>query len=419
MSRIALASMVGTTLEWYDFMIYNTMSALVFSQLFFPGALPMVGTLLAFSTYAVGYISRPLGGVVFGRLGDRLGRGRVLTLTVVCMGVCTGLIAILPTYHAVGIVSPLILVMLRLVQGIALGGEWAGAVLLGVEHGHASRRGLHAAWAQMGPGAGTLMSTAVIACIAGMVSNAQFMAWGWRIPFALSGLLALVGLWLRHGITEPGSFEKLRRTGGIARSPVIHLLRHHMRAVCIAASSRIGPDVLYALLVVFSLTYITQVRGLPRSVILCGMLSGSALSLPATVGFGMLADRVGVKKLFLAAICCALPFVCVFFPLMNTGTSTIIIVTVTVGLIVHAAMYAVQGAFITACFPAVIRYSGSSVSYTFGSLAGGGAFAPLIMTALFRTSHPIGAIVLYVVAAFAATACGLLFCNNIDGMEHE
>lgn len=419
MKHVAVSSMIGTALEWYDFMIYNTMAALVFGRLFFPETSPMVGTLMAFSTYAVGYVSRPLGGIVFGQLGDRLGRRTVLTLTLLLMGTCTGLIALLPTYHAVGLASPLILVLLRLFQGIALGGEWAGAVLLGVEHGQPSRRGLHASWAQMGPGAGTVASSAVIALVAATVTGEQFMSWGWRLPFALSGILAGVGLWIRQGVGETPEFEKLTQRGERVSSPLRHLFQYHARSVLIASLSRIGPDVLYALLVVFSLTYVTQVLGQPRSVILTALLIGSALSVPATAGFGVLADKIGVRTVYLAGLAASLPVICLFFPVINTGNAGAIIMIVTGGLIVHSAMYAVQGAFITACFPAEIRYSGSSVSYTFGSLAGGGAFAPLIMTALYRTTSSPFTISLYTIAATIVTALGLAMAGKRFAQDND
>lgn len=417
MRHVAFASMIGTALEWYDFMIYNTMAALVFGQLFFPQTSPMVGTLMAFSTYAVGYVSRPLGGVIFGQLGDRLGRRTVLTLTLVLMGACTGLIALLPTYRAIGLASPLVLVMLRLFQGIALGGEWAGAVLLGVEHGQQERRGLHASWAQMGPGAGTVASSAVIAIVAACVSSEQFMSWGWRLPFALSGILAGVGLWIRHGVGETPEFEKLQSSGKKVASPVLHLFRHHAKSLLLASMSRIGPDVLYALLVVFSLTYATQVLGLSRSVILSALLVGAALSVPATAGFGALADKVGVRAVYMAGLVASVPVICLFFPIMNTEHTAAIILIVTGGLIVHASMYAVQGAFITACFPAEIRYSGSSISYTFGSLAGGGAFAPLIMTVLYRTTSSSFTIALYAIAATGVTLLGLAMAGQFFAQE--
>lgn len=208
-ARLALASMIGTTLEWYDFTIYNTMAALIFNQVFFPSVDPLVGILLAFSTYAVGYVSRPLGGIVFGGLGDRIGRRAVLVLTLVLMGATTATIGLLPAYNSIGVWSPLFLVALRFIQGVALGGEWAGAVLLSMEHGRQDRRGLNASWTQMGPPLGTLLATGAITLLASGLSDEIFLSWGWRVPFIASLVLVIFGLWLRRGVEETPMFQEL------------------------------------------------------------------------------------------------------------------------------------------------------------------------------------------------------------------
>jgi MFS family permease len=228
--RLASASMIGTTLEWYDFTIYNTMAALIFGRVFFPSVDPLVGILLAFSTYAVGYVSRPLGGIVFGRLGDKIGRRSVLVLTLVLMGVATAMMGLLPTYNAIGIWSPLLLVGLRFVQGVALGGEWAGAVLLSMEHGRQDRRGLNASWTQMGPSVGTLIATAVIAMLTSGLSDADFLDWGWRIPFLASLVLVIFGLWVRNGVEETPMFKELELSRRKVEAPVGEVLRSHWRA---------------------------------------------------------------------------------------------------------------------------------------------------------------------------------------------
>jgi len=406
--RLAAASMVGTALEWYDFMIYNTMAALIFNQIFFPSVDPIVGTLLAFSTYAVGYVSRPLGGVVFGRLGDRLGRRAVLVLTLSLMGLTTALMAVLPGYATIGIWSPVLLVALRFLQGVALGGEWAGAVLLTVEHGRADRRGLNASWAQVGPAAGTLLSSAVIAGVTAAMPDHDFLSWGWRLPFALSAILVLFGLWIRTTIDETPLFRELQARDETAKAPVGEVLRHHWRALLIAGAARIGPDVIYSLLVVFSVTYVTQVLGLPRSLALTALLCGALLNAVATPLFGALTDRVGRRPVYAAGLVASLVWGGVFFFLVDSRDAVLIIVAVTVGMIFHAAMYAAQGSFITEQFNPRVRYTGSSIAYTFGSLAGGGAFAPLIMATVLReTSATIG-ITVYVVAALLATGIGLI-----------
>jgi MFS family permease len=233
--RLATASSVGTILEWYDFTVYNTLAALIFNRLFFPSFDPLSGTILAFSTYAVGYVSRPLGGVLFGHLGDKRGRRVVLVITLMLMGVTTGLMGLLPTYATAGIASPILLVMLRFVQGVALGGEWAGAVLISVEHGAQHQRGRNASWTQVGPSVGTLLATGGIGLITYLVSPDEFLLWGWRIPFLASVVLVGFGLWIRHGVAETPMFTELEETGTKAQTPIGDVLRHYWRRLLIAA----------------------------------------------------------------------------------------------------------------------------------------------------------------------------------------
>jgi MFS family permease len=287
-ARLACASMIGTVLEWYDFTIYNTMAALIFNQVFFPSFDPLVGVVLAFSTYAVGYVSRPLGGVVFGRLGDKLGRRAVLVITLALMGVSTGAMGLLPSYAAIGAASPLLLVALRFVQGVALGGEWAGAVLLSMEHGRADRRGLNASWTQVGPSGGTLIATAAIAGLTTQLSNAEFLAWGWRLPFIASLALVAFGLWVRGGVEETPMFRELEASHKKAEAPVGDVLRHHWRRLLIAAGCRVGSDVHFALIVVFSLTYLTTVLHLSRDLALKAVLIGAAFNAVCVPLFGLL-----------------------------------------------------------------------------------------------------------------------------------
>jgi MFS family permease len=405
--RLATASSVGTTLEWYDFTVYNTLAALVFNRLFFPSFDPMSGTILAFSTYAVGYLSRPLGGVVFGHLGDKRGRRSVLVLTLVLMGICTGLMGLLPTYTSIGIASPILLVMLRFVQGVALGGEWAGAVLIAVEHGDQAKRGRNASFTQVGPSFGTLLATGGIALTTFLVSADDFLTWAWRIPFLASIVLVGFGLWVRRGVDETPMFTRLEASGARAKTPIAEVLRQHWPRLLIAGGVRVGSDVLYALIVVFSLTYVTTVLNLSRTLALAAIMAGSLVNALIIPLFGVLSDRVGRRGVYGAGALMGMVWAFGFFALADTGRPLLVVVAVVIGLVCHAAMFGPQAAFVTEQFPTRVRYAGSSLAYTLAGIAGGG-FAPLIFASLFRAYHTTTAISLYVVGALCVTCLALL-----------
>jgi len=279
-------------LEYYDFAIYNTLAALAFNKLFFPSFEPLTGTILAFSTFAVGYFSRPLGGVIFGHLGDRYGRRFVLVTTLMVMGATTALIGALPTYAAAGVLSPTLLVALRFVQGAALGGEWAGAVLLSVEHGDQRRRGRNASWAQMGPSLGTLLATGSIAVVTLLLPEQSFLAWGWRLPFFASVVLVGFGLWIRVGVEETPLFRQLEREKSQARAPVGEVFRAHWPKLLIGGGARIGPDVLYSLAATFSLSYLTATVG-ARGLSLVGNGDGAITSAMLAANIGTVTKRGG------------------------------------------------------------------------------------------------------------------------------
>ncbi len=400
--KLAAASSIGTALEWYDFTVYNIMAALIFNHVFFPSFDPLVGTILAFSTYAVGYVSRPIGGIVFGHLGDVLGRRFVLVTTLVIMGVTTALMGLLPGYASWGIWSPLLLVTLRFIQGIALGGEWAGAVLLSMEHGKPHQRGRNASFAQVGPSCGTLIGTGLITLVTVAMSAEDFQQWGWRIPFLLSLVLVVFGLWLRRGVGETPAFLKLEASKDVTHSPIREVFSQYRRPLLIAGGSRIGSDVLYALVVVFTLTYVTTVLNLPRPLALAATMLGAIGNAITVPMFGALSDRFGRRPVYIGGALAAMVWAFVFFMLLDSSQPVLICLAVVVGLLIHAAMYGPQAAFITEQFPTRVRYAGSSLAYTLAGIIGGG-FAPLIIASLFKSYDSTLAISAYVVVALLIT----------------
>lgn len=411
MGRLAMASSIGTTLEWYDFTVYNIMAALVFNAVFFPSFDPLTGTILAFSTYAVGYISRPLGGVVFGHLGDRLGRRFVLVATLVIMGISTGLMGLLPTYATWGIWAPVALVALRFVQGVALGGEWAGAVLLSMEHGKPDERGRNASFTQVGPSCGTLIGTGFIAIVSAWLSPEEFQAWGWRLPLISSVALVLFGLWLRRGVDETPVFLEMEQKKSTAKTPIKEVFTQHWRSLLVAGGSRIGSDVLYALVVVFTLTYVTTVLHLSRPLALTATMIGAACNAIAVPWFGGLSDRIGRRPVYIAGALLGMVWAFVFFVLMDSAHPVAICAAVVVGLLIHAMMYGPQAAFVTEQFPGRVRYAGASLAYTLAGILGGG-FAPLIIASLFKSSGSTLAVSLYVVAALGLTLVALVVARE-------
>ncbi|WP_181803849.1 MFS transporter [Streptomyces shenzhenensis] len=407
--RIVAASLVGTTIEWYDFFLYGSAAALVFNKLFFPDSDPLVGTLLAFLTYAVGFAARPLGALVFGHYGDRLGRKRLLVLSLLLMGGATFAIGLLPTHATVGGAAPVLLTLLRLVQGFALGGEWGGAVLLVSEHGDARRRGFWASWPQTGAPAGQLLATGVLSLLTAVLSDDAFASWGWRIPFLLSGVLVVVGLWIRLSVDESPVFREAlarseaRRNAGTAEPPpLVSVLRHHWRDVLIAMGARMAENIGYYVITAFVLVYATTSAGVSKQTALNAVLIGSAVHFAVIPAWGALSDRIGRRPVYLLGAAGIGLWIFPFFALADTGRFGYLVLAVTVGLVLHGAMYAPQAAFFAEMFATRMRYSGASVGAQFASVAAG-APAPLIATALLSDYGSSTPIALYVIAASLLT----------------
>ncbi|WP_030920821.1 MFS transporter [Streptomyces sp. NRRL B-24720] len=415
LKRIVAASLIGTTIEWYDFFLYGSAAALVFPKLFFPESDPLVGTLLSFLTYAVGFAARPLGALVFGHYGDRLGRKKLLVLSLLLMGGATFAIGLLPTHATVGAAAPVLLTVLRLVQGFALGGEWGGAVLLVSEHGDAKRRGFWASWPQTGAPAGQLLATGVLSALTALLSDSAFGTWGWRIPFLLSGVLVVVGLWIRLSVDESPVFKAAlaqaeARKGAAAaaeKMPLVAVLRHHWRDVLIAMGARMAENISYYVITAFILVYATTAAELSKQTALNAVLIASAIHFAVIPVWGALSDRFGRKPIYLIGAVGVGLWMFPFFALIDSRSFGSLLLAVTVGLIFHGAMYAPQAAFFSEMFATRMRYSGASIGAQFSSVAAG-APAPLIATALLENYHSSTMISLYVIAAALVTVLAVV-----------
>ncbi|MGB3437411.1 MAG: MFS transporter [Actinophytocola sp.] len=418
LARIVSASLVGTTVEWYDFFLYSSAAALVFNKLFFPTADPLTGTLLAFTTYAIGFLARPIGGLIFGHYGDRIGRKKLLVISLLMMGGATFAMGLLPTYATIGIAAPILLTLLRLVQGFALGGEWGGAVLIVSEHGGASRRGFWASWPQCGAPGGNLLATAVLAVLAAVQTDEAFLSWGWRIPFLLSSVLVVIGLWIRLAVAESPVFlaaqRKAAERGVEEKAPIVQVFKHSWRQVLIAMGARMGENVSYYVITAFILVYITESLGLAKSVGLNAVLIGSAVHFVSIPLWGMLSDRIGRRVVYLFGAVAMGAWGFVFFALLDTKSFGVIALATTIGLVLHGAMYGPQAAFFSELFGTRVRYSGASVGYQLASILAG-ALAPLIAVALLDAWDSTLPVSLYLVAMCLITVVAVLVAKETRG----
>lgn len=401
--RAIIVSSIGTSLAWYDYFLYGTASVFVFGLLYFPESDPDVGLLLSLATFGAGFVTRPVGAILFGHFGDRLGRRDVLAATFLVMGTSTFLIGLLPGYASIGVVAPVLLVLLRLVQGLSLGGQWGGGVLMAMEHGAPERRGVTSSWVQVGVPVGNILSTGLLALAAVLLPYESFLEWGWRIPFLLSGGLALMGLWIRRGLTESPVFEAM---GEPSRTPLLEVLRTHPRALGAAFLSRIGSDVVFYVFTFYLLTYLDSQLGVDRSAGLAVVVIASAVQLPLLVLYGGLSDRWGRRRVTAFGAVGSGVWVFVFFPLLDTGVFWVITAAVVGGIVFEAAMYGPQAAFIAELFAPRVRYSGTGLGYQVAGVPSG-ALAPIVAIALFQWSGGTQAVAWYVVASVLLTLLGL------------
>ena len=374
--------MIGTTTEWYDFYLYATASALVFKSLFFPNVSSTAGTLATFATYAAGFGARPVGAVVAGHFGDRLGRKAVLVGALLTMGLVTAAIGVLPTYAEAGLVAPALLAALRVLQGVAVGAEWGGAAVLSVEHAPPGRRGLFGSFTQLGSPAGMLLATSVFYLVRKINGPSAFLAFGWRIPFLLSLVLVVIGFFIRVRLVDAEIFDRLKQRDELARLPVLEVLRSQPRNVLITTGLRISQVALFVLLTTYSLTYLQDSFGKGSSLGLIAVLISSAIGLVSTPGWALLSDRIGRRPPYLFGALAGVLALALFFVAAGSGSAIAVALSIVFGInVVHDAMYGPQAAWFAELFDTRVRYSGSSLGYSIGAVLGGG-FAPLIAAAL-------------------------------------
>jgi metabolite-proton symporter len=407
--RAVLAGAIGTAIEWYDFFLYSTITGLVFAKLYFPGADPFVGTLEAFGVYAVGFLARPIGAAIFGHYGDRLGRKAALIATLLLMGIATFLVALVPGYDRIGIWGAVILTFLRFIQGIGVGGEWGGSVLLSMEWAQTNQhRGFIASWPQFGVPAGLFLANLAVLG-ASAVSGEQFLTWGWRIPFLMSIVLIAVGMYIRLGIVETPVFRRLVAERRIERAPVLAVIRSHPREIILTALCRMAEQAPFYLFTAFVFAYGTTVLHLKRDFLLAAVLGAAVLSFITIPLFGHLSDRFGRKRIYMMGAALTGVYGFAYFALLDTRVAALVAIAIVFSLVPHDMMYGPQAALIAESFPSRLRYSGASLGYQLSSLIAGGP-APLIASSLeknYRSATPI-AIFIFVCAVVSLIATSML-----------
>jgi metabolite-proton symporter len=412
--RAVVASTIGTAIEWYDFFLYSTVTGLVFAKLFFPHSDPLVGTLEAFAVYAVGFVARPIGAAIFGHYGDRIGRKATLIATLMLMGIATFLVAFVPTYESIGIWGAVILTVLRFVQGIGVGGEWGGSVLLSMEWSRThDQRGFIASWPQFGVPCGLFLANLAVLAFSQM-SGEEFLAWGWRLPFALSIVLVAVGLYIRLGILETPTFTRLQEAERLVRAPIPAVLRGHGKEILLSAFARMAEQAPFYIFTAFVFAYAVNALKVPRDFILTAVLAASVLSFITIPLFGHISDRIGRKKTYMIGAALTGVFGFLYFAMLDTGSYALIFLAIVLSLIPHDIMYGPQAALIAELFPGRLRYSGASLGYQLASVIAGGP-APLIATWLFATYGTPYAIAAYILACAIVSLIATALMRDYTG----
>ncbi|MEK4030499.1 MULTISPECIES: MFS transporter [Bacillaceae] len=413
--RAAVAATFGSVIEWYDFFLYATASALIFPKVFFPDADPYLATLQSFGAFAIGFFARPVGAAIFGHFGDRVGRKNALVLTMFLMGFSSLAMGLLPTYHSIGMWAPTLLVLLRLIQGIGVGGEWGGAVLLSMEWGQKKRQALMASWPQMGVSAGLLLSSLVISLIM-YISGDGFYTWGWRIPFLFSVVLLVMGLIIRAKIPETPSFRNVQEKQKVSRMPVVDVIKQHPKEIILAALVRLSENGPFYVYTVLMINYGIETFAVDKQFLVNANTAASCVMVFCIPLFGYLADRFGIKKMYLIGVAVTFLWAFPYIGLINTGVPMVIFLATALSMIPHSMQVGPQGALVAQSFPARLRYSGLSLGSQFGSIIAGGV-APLICTFLLHEFGTAYAVSGYIVFAAIVTFIASLLLKSYAGAE--
>jgi metabolite-proton symporter len=414
--RAVIASTIGTAIEWYDFFLYSTVTGLVFAKLFFPHSDPWVGTLQAFAIYAVGFIARPVGAAIFGHFGDRIGRKSTLIATLLLMGLATFAVALVPTYASIGVWGAVILTVLRFIQGVGVGGEWGGSVLMSMEWARNNQsRGLIASWPQFGVPCGLFLANLAVLAFSQM-SGEQFLSWGWRVPFALSLVLVGVGLYIRLGILETPVFARLLAERKVEPTPMRAVIKHHPKQILLSALARMAEQAPFYIFTAFIFSYGIETLHVSRNFLLTAVLSASVLSFVSIPLFGHLSDHIGRKNMYMIGAAATGVFGFIYFPMLNTASEPIIFLAIILSLIPHDMLYGPQAALIAESFTGRLRYSGSSLGYQLASIIAGGP-APLIATWLFGTYHSVFAIAIYIAICAVISLVATALMSDYTGKD--
>jgi MFS family permease len=414
--KAVIASTIGTTIEWYDFFLYGTAAGLVFGKLYFPNSDPLSATLLAFGTYFIGFIGRPIGAAIFGHYGDRIGRKATLIATLLCMGIATFLVAFVPTYASIGIWGAILLTILRALQGIGVGGEWGGSVLLAMEwsrtHG---QRSLVASWPQFGVPAGLFLANVAVLAFSAW-SGDQFLVWGWRIPFALSIILVGVGLWIRLGILETPVFQKLLDSDKVEKAPILEVIKKQPREIILSALARMSEQAPFYIFTAFIFAYAVNTLKMDRNFILAAVMAAAVVSFVTIPLSGHISDRIGRRKMYLIGVVATGLFGFLYFGMVDTAIPSAVFIAIVLSLIPHDIQYGPQAALIAESFTPRLRYSGASLGYQLASIIAGGP-APLIATWLFATYKTGYAIAIYIAACAVISAVAAAFMPDYTGKD--